>query len=350
MNVHFGFYYPFRSHMEVLQYGRPNAGLVSPEEAQKYQMVHIGLGVYIHSDQYFEVIRKKNDGQAMVRILMNFFFSKDQMKGGTLSERGCGRMLDPLLTKAIVMWVQKTQESNCSPVTLRQAMYRKLSYHKWRAKKEHVLHSFSLKNNPISTATVKEETDEDNFVDPPSVSAATSQNAVSVAALNNFNGPAPPLTSSPVTTNLQTVSENTNQTEMSLPSFSTLKHQLQQHQQQTLNRITLHQQQLQQQHAQAGSTLLPFDILPQNCDGASTMITGLNAGTDSVLTPLELIAKERGGITVNMECLNTLLSFVCCPTCHSPVNHKETIQGFKTGILYSLQLFCVNGHKIQSMM
>lgn len=214
---------------------------------------------------------------------------------------------------------------------------------------QHVLHSFSLKNNPISTATVKEETDEDNFVDPPSVSAATSQNAVSVAALNNFNGPAPPLTSSPVTTNLQTVSENTNQTEMSLPSFSTLKHQL--HQQQTLNRITLHQQQLQQQqHAQAGSTLLPFDILPQNCDGASTMITGLNAGTDSVLTPLELIAKERGGITVNMECLNTLLSFVCCPTCHSPVNHKETIQGFKTGILYSLQLFCVNGHKIQSMM
>lgn len=67
-----------------------------------FQMVHIGLGVYIHSDQYFEVIRKKNDGQAMVRILMNFFFSKDQMKGGTLSERGCGRMLDPLLTKAIV--------------------------------------------------------------------------------------------------------------------------------------------------------------------------------------------------------------------------------------------------------
>ena len=220
---------------------------------------------------------------------------------------------------------------------------------------QHVLHSFPLKNNLVSTTTVKEESDEDNCVDPPSVSAATSLNSVSVAVMNNFNGPALPSTS-PVTTNMQTISDHTNHTEMSLPSFSTLKHQLQQQQQQqqhqqqqTLNRITMHHQQ-QQQHAQTGSTLIPFDLLPQNCDGASTMVTGLSAGTDSVLTPLELIAKERGGITVNMDCLNTLLSFVCCPTCHSPVNHKETIQGFKTGILYSLQLFCVNGHRIQNMM
>ncbi|XP_052828107.1 uncharacterized protein LOC106879503 [Octopus bimaculoides] len=324
-------------HMDTLKHGRPNAGLVSAEEAEKYQMVHIGFGVYIHSDQYFEVIRKKTDGQAMVRILMNFLFSKDQMKSGTLSVRGCGRLLNPLLTKAIILWVQKNQEGNCSPVTLRQAMYRKLSYHKWRAKKEHVMQAFSLKSDPSITTIIKEESDENNFVEPPV--SVTSASVNSLSLLGSFSSTAVPSNSSVTNTNI--ISANTNQNDVNIPNIAAIKQQIHQlNQQDTINRITLHQQ-------QSAQTLLPFELLPQNNEGSTSLLTSANAtDSTSILTPLELIAKEKGGITVNMDCLNTLLSFVCCPTCHSPVNHKETIQGFKTGILYSLQLFCINGHLI----
>ncbi|GAB1606134.1 uncharacterized protein LOC115218120 [Argonauta hians] len=353
--------------MDIIKRGRPNAGLVTTEEAEKYEMVHIGFGVYIHSDQYFEVIRKKTDGQAMVRILMNFLFSKDQMKSGTLSVRGCGQLLNPLLTKAIILWVQKNQEGSCSPVTLRQAMYRKLSYHKWRAKKEHVMQAFSLKSDPSISMVIKEESDANNMMEGPMTSASVN----SMSLIGGFSSTAVPSNSS--VTNFNMLSTNTNATtDVSVSNLSTtFKHQFQQLHHPptaatTLNQVTVHhrqhqQHEQQQQHHQTSSqTLLPFEqslVLPNSNEAPSTTspttatalsATCSNFSSSSILTPLELIAKEKGGITVNMDCLNSLLAFVCCPTCHSPVNHKETIQGFKTGILYSLQLFCVNGHLIQN--
>lgn len=199
------------------------------------------------------------------------------------------------------------------------------------------MQAFSLKSDPSIMTIIKEESDENNFVEPPVSVTSASMNSLSV--LGSFSSTAVPSNSSVTNTNI--ISTNTTQNDVSLPNLTAIKQQIHQlNQQDAINRITLHQQ-------QSAQTLLPFELLPQNNEASASLLTSANVtDSTSILTPLELIAKEKGGITVNMDCLNTLLSFVCCPTCHSPVNHKETIQGFKTGILYSLQLFCINGHLI----
>ncbi|GAB1607886.1 hypothetical protein Ahia01_001072500 [Argonauta hians] len=52
-------------------------------------------------------------------------------------------------------------------------------------------------------------------------------------------------------------------------------------------------------------------------------------------------------VTISRNCLKTLITLVSCPICQAEVNHAETIQGFKGGTLFCLNLFCFNGHNIQ---
>ncbi|XP_029649706.2 THAP domain-containing protein 5-like [Octopus sinensis] len=57
--------------------------------------------------------------------------------------------------------------------------------------------------------------------------------------------------------------------------------------------------------------------------------------------------EDKKHVSISRNCLKTLVSLVSCPTCQAEVNPQETIQGFKTGTLISLNLFCYNGHSIQ---
>lgn len=67
----------------------------------------------------------------------------------------------------------------------------------------------------------------------------------------------------------------------------------------------------------------------------------------SVPLDFPTLGDEDRHITISRKCLRTLMSLVSCPVCQAPVNHQETIQGFKAGTLFCLNLFCYNGHNIQ---
>lgn len=96
------------------------------------------------------------------------------------------------------------------------------------------------------------------------------------------------------------------------------------------------------------SELAQTDFL--NDSTSLSILEEKNIKVQNVLSvPIDFSRKTEGSkdVSISHSCLKTLVSLVSCPTCQAEVNPQETIQGFKTGTLTSLSLFCYNGHSIQ---
>ena len=56
----------------------------------------------MHKDQVREALQRQHDGRAMIRILMNTFFSKEELKSGSLLGTGKGQTLDGEIVEAVL--------------------------------------------------------------------------------------------------------------------------------------------------------------------------------------------------------------------------------------------------------
>ncbi|GAB1608910.1 hypothetical protein Ahia01_001176100, partial [Argonauta hians] len=121
------------------EFGRPRAGFgISKTMVDKYKMIDIGEGLYVHPDD-LAVVLSKADGQKMVRKLMNIVFKKEDLEqGATLSPTGKGKLLDQRVVDVMLAWVLMNQSTMWSRGSLRQAINRKLTSYRCRSlKKKH---------------------------------------------------------------------------------------------------------------------------------------------------------------------------------------------------------------------
>lgn len=119
------------------EFGRPRAGFgLSKNVVEKYKMIDIGQGLYVHPDD-LAVVLSKADGQKMVRKLMNIVFKKEDLEqGATLSPTGKGKLLDQRTVDVMLAWVLMNQSTMWSRGSLRQAINRKLTSYRCRSLKK----------------------------------------------------------------------------------------------------------------------------------------------------------------------------------------------------------------------
>ncbi|XP_076469033.1 uncharacterized protein LOC143299566 isoform X8 [Babylonia areolata] len=112
---------------------KPGCGYVHPSDAQKWMMYELvpGSGVFIHEENYHNVMSKQRDGhpdgKAMARYLMSCFWKQADLVGASIAEppRPHHRSLDKGIINAILDFCETTSHDPRSYV--RRAMWNKIS-------------------------------------------------------------------------------------------------------------------------------------------------------------------------------------------------------------------------------